>query len=89
MTTELYNLPLEEALSLRWSKGASELRAGSPEWVGQPPMIEAYEEVLDIINYVREAHNQGYVETEDRHYIERETKALAQLIRKYISEAIK
>ena len=86
---DIYNMHLEDALSVRWNKGASELRAGSPDWVGQPPMIEAYEEILDIINYVREAHNQGYLDTDERHYVERESKALAQIIRKFIPEAIK
>ena len=84
--TQLFNMPLEDALEDRWKKGIKEVRGKSREWVGNPPMEEAYEEVLDIINYAREAYNQGHVKEYEAYYIEREAKGLAQTIRMYISD---
>jgi len=85
--TQLFNMPLEDALGTRWDKGLSEVRGKSRGWVGNPPMEEAYEEVLDIINYSREAYNQGHIKEYEAHYIEREAKGLAQTIRMYIRNA--
>ena len=78
---ELFDMPTEDALKKRWEKGLADVRGDSVGWVGLPPLHEAYEEVLDIINYVREASNQGHLNSCEAYYIERETRNLAANIR--------
>ena len=53
--TGLHNVPLDEALAVKWDKGVEEVRGDKKEWVGGPPMEEAYEEILDMINYIQDA----------------------------------
>ena len=53
--TGLHNVPLDEALAVKWDKGVEEVRGDKKEWVGGPPMEEAYEEILDMINYIKDA----------------------------------
>jgi len=43
--------PHTDAL-FRWAEGRK--AHGSGEWVGRPPLEEAYEEVLDLMNYLAE-----------------------------------
>lgn len=50
------HLPIDEALASKWERGAE--RYGT-EFVGHP-LEELDEELLDAINYVREAERQGW-----------------------------
>ena len=86
--TGLHNVPLVEALAVKWDKGVEEVRGDKKEWVGGPPMEEAYEEILDMINYTREAYRQGYLKEYEAYFIEREAKGLIQTIRRYIDNKI-
>lgn len=86
--TGLHNVPLDEALAIKWDKGVEEVRGDKKEWVGGPPMEEAYEEILDMINYTREAYRQGYLKEYEAYSIEREAKGLMHTVRRYIDNKI-
>lgn len=85
---KLFNMPLDEALDYKWNKGVKEVRGDKEEWVGEPPLEEAYDEVLDMINYTREAERQGHIPEHAAYFIEREAKGLLQSIRRYIEDTI-
>ena len=85
---KFFNLPLEAALDSKWQLGKDSIRENGEGWVGNPPMEEAYEEILDLINYIREAQRQGYIKDYEAYYLERESKNLLHSVRQYIQDKI-
>ena len=85
---KFFNLPLEEALDEKWTRGKESIRVNGEGWIGDPPMEEAYEEVLDLINYIREAKRQGHLKDYAAYYLERESKNLLRSVRQYIQDKI-
>ena len=49
--TPTHRNPIDDAQA-RWRAGRE--AHGNGPWVGQPPLAEAYEEALDLMNYLRE-----------------------------------
>lgn len=47
----LDHLDVDAACLDKWTRGRKEHGA---EWVGEPPLVEAYEEVIDLLNYLAE-----------------------------------
>ena len=54
----VYQKPIEEMLDARWRKGQREYRPNGGEFAGDP-IEDMYEEMLDAVNYAREARRQG------------------------------
>lgn len=53
---ELLNLDAEKAVELKFQLGRA---LHGPEWVGKRPILEAHDEVLDALAYVREELKAG------------------------------
>jgi len=58
-TTELLAMSLAEATRARWEDGRA--RYGD-DWSARHPLVEAYLEVVDLRNYLREAERQGAID---------------------------
>ena len=50
MATKLWNLSHQKALHTKWIQGRKRL---GKEWAGKHPLVEAYEESLDLAIYLR------------------------------------
>ena len=49
---ERVQLPWAEALVVKWEQGREAHRGDSPGWVGEDPLLELYDELLDAENYL-------------------------------------
>lgn len=49
----LLSQPLESAARIKWDRGREEY--GGDDWVGDHPLVELHDELLDGLNYAAEA----------------------------------
>lgn len=57
-SVDLFRLPIDEARKVRWERGRDARRGEHEPFVGNP-LYEAYEEMLDTLNYFDEAERQS------------------------------
>jgi hypothetical protein len=56
VTGALCRLTLAEAKSAKWRAGRD---AYGPDWHGEHPLVEAFSEAVDLLNYLDEAARRG------------------------------
>jgi hypothetical protein len=82
VTGDLLELTVSEAAAERWRAGRE--AAGWGVWRGVRPILEAYQELLDLLNYL--AEERKLLEAEGRsatwvHVVEGDARELANIVR--------
>ena len=75
----------EDAMHQRWEAGMLHYRPNPADpWVGDPPLMEAYEELVDCANYVREAAAQDHISNTTAFMLETQIREIAQTVKMII-----